>query len=150
MHRSGTDSVGGDTRAPRGWSCFFAESTVEVVLRCYLYTVYFLPFLRFLPGIFIYVFRLPRCVVAQDQFGSILLPAVCDAGYKPIMSGFDDFSNNLVTDLGPLLSLMGDSMTKQFIAESTDLVDYLIFALGPVGIVTAIVSVIRLSGSAPL
>lgn len=59
----------------------------------------------------------------------------------------DDFSNNLATDLGPLLGLFGDNMAKQFLSESTTRWDYLIFALCPIGIITAIVSAIRVRGS---
>ncbi|KAK7408945.1 hypothetical protein QQX98_008889 [Neonectria punicea] len=62
----------------------------------------------------------------------------------------DDFSNNLATDLGPLLSLFGDAMSKQFLSESTSSIDYLIFAIAPIGILTAIVSTIRLCGHSSL
>jgi hypothetical protein len=57
-----------------------------------------------------------------------------------------DFSNNLASDLGPLLILFGDSMTKQYLSESTSFLDYFIFALAPIGIITAIVSAIRVTG----
>lgn len=62
----------------------------------------------------------------------------------------DDFSNNLASDLGPLLSLFGDSMTKQFLSESITFLDYIIFAVAPIGILTAVVSAIRLCGSTAL
>ncbi|KAH8683646.1 hypothetical protein BGZ61DRAFT_288283, partial [Ilyonectria robusta] len=61
-----------------------------------------------------------------------------------------DFSNNLFTDLGPLLALFGDSMTKQYLSESTSSLDYVIFAMAPVGIMTAIISVIRVCGHSAL
>ncbi|KAF4915929.1 hypothetical protein CGCVW01_v010219 [Colletotrichum viniferum] len=57
-----------------------------------------------------------------------------------------DFSNDLASDLGPLLALFGESMTKQYLSESTSFLDYLIFAMGPIGIITAMVSVIRVCG----
>ncbi|KXH66051.1 hypothetical protein CSAL01_07560 [Colletotrichum salicis] len=57
-----------------------------------------------------------------------------------------DFYNDLVTDLAPFLSLFGESMTKQYLSESTTWFDYLIFAMGPIGILTTIISVIRLCG----
>ena len=60
--------------------------------------------------------------------------------------GLDDFSNNLATDLGPLLSLFGDAITKQYLSESTSFEDYVIFALAPIGLMTAVVSVIRVCG----
>lgn len=61
-----------------------------------------------------------------------------------------DFSNNLATDLGPLLTLFGDSITKQYLSESTSFLDYLIFAMAPIGILTAIVSTIRVCGHSSL
>ncbi|KAJ6438354.1 ankyrin repeat domain-containing protein 28 [Purpureocillium lavendulum] len=57
-----------------------------------------------------------------------------------------DFSNNLAQDLGPLLALFGESVTRQYLSESTTILDYLIFALCPLGIITAIVSAIRVCG----
>jgi hypothetical protein len=62
----------------------------------------------------------------------------------------DDFTNNLATDLGPLLALFGDDLTKQYLSESTKFVDYIIFAMAPVGILTALVSVIRVCGDTSL
>ncbi|KAL2158708.1 hypothetical protein VTH06DRAFT_4190 [Thermothelomyces fergusii] len=61
-----------------------------------------------------------------------------------------DFSNNLATDVGPLLVLFGDSMTKQYLSESTSFLDYFIFAMGPIGIITAVISTIRLCGHSSL
>ncbi|KAH7140995.1 hypothetical protein EDB81DRAFT_843997 [Dactylonectria macrodidyma] len=58
-----------------------------------------------------------------------------------------DFSNDLATDVGPLLVLFGESMTKQYLSESTSFLDYFIFAMAPIGILTAIVSSIRVCGS---
>jgi hypothetical protein len=57
-----------------------------------------------------------------------------------------DLSNDLATDLGPLLALFGDAITKQYLSESTSLFDYIIFALAPIGLMTAVVSVIRVCG----
>ncbi|RYP33853.1 hypothetical protein DL767_004583 [Monosporascus sp. MG133] len=61
-----------------------------------------------------------------------------------------DFSNNLATDLGPLLALFGDSITVQYLSESTSFLDYFIFAMAPIGIITAVVSTIRVCGSPSL
>ncbi|KPM36355.1 hypothetical protein AK830_g10197 [Neonectria ditissima] len=74
------------------------------------------------------------------------------AGAVAIAAGdtLDDFSNNLATDLGPLLTLFGDAMTKQYLSESTSSLDYLIFAMAPIGVLTAIVSTIRLCGHTSL
>ncbi|PVI02237.1 hypothetical protein DM02DRAFT_670680 [Periconia macrospinosa] len=64
--------------------------------------------------------------------------------------GWDDFSNNLATDLAPFLSLFGEQVTKQYLSESITLLDYFIFAMAPMGIITAIVSAIRVCGSPSL
>lgn len=70
----------------------------------------------------------------------ILAPVGVHAG------SLDDFSNNLATDLGPLLVLFGEAMTKQYLSECTSFLDYLIFALAPIGILTAMTSAIRVCG----
>ena len=69
-----------------------------------------------------------------------------------VVAGGDlsDFTNNLAQDLGPLLTLFGDAITKQYLSESTTFLDYFIFALGPLGILTAITSVVRLCGHSSL
>ncbi|KAL2148633.1 hypothetical protein VTH82DRAFT_2187 [Thermothelomyces myriococcoides] len=64
--------------------------------------------------------------------------------------GLTDFSNNLASDIGPLLVLFGESMTKQYLSESTSFLDYFIFAMAPIGIITAVVSTIRLCGHSSL
>ncbi|KAF2874954.1 hypothetical protein BDV95DRAFT_487043, partial [Massariosphaeria phaeospora] len=60
---------------------------------------------------------------------------------------WDDFANNLATDLAPILQLFGEQVTKQFLSESTSRLDNIIFAMAPLGIITAVVSVIRVCGS---
>ncbi|KAJ2900482.1 hypothetical protein MKZ38_002436 [Zalerion maritima] len=62
----------------------------------------------------------------------------------------DDFSNDLATDLGPLLALFGENMAKQYLSESTTFLDYFIFAMAPIGILTAMISTIRICGSSAL
>lgn len=64
--------------------------------------------------------------------------------------GWDDFSNNLATDIAPLLSLFGEQITKQYLSESITVLDYVIFAMAPMGILTAVVSAIRVCGSPSL
>lgn len=54
------------------------------------------------------------------------------------------------SDLGPLLALFGEQMTKQYISESTTYYDYFIFGMGPIGVITTIVSTIRLCRPASL
>lgn len=78
----------------------------------------------------------------------LILIAFASHGAKA--GGLDDFSNNLATDLAPLLTLFGENMTKQYLSESTHWLDYIIFALAPIGILTATASVIRVCGSSSL
>ncbi|KAF8245467.1 hypothetical protein K440DRAFT_517209, partial [Wilcoxina mikolae CBS 423.85] len=63
----------------------------------------------------------------------------------------DDFSNNLLTDLAPLVTppsgnLFGEQVAKQFLSQSMGWVDSIIFAMAPLGIITGIVSAIRVGG----
>lgn len=69
---------------------------------------------------------------------------------RVVADGWDDFSNNLATDLAPFLSLFGEQVTKQYLSESITKLDYIIFAIAPIGILTAVVSAIRVCGSASL
>ncbi|KAK1766329.1 hypothetical protein QBC33DRAFT_611985 [Phialemonium atrogriseum] len=58
----------------------------------------------------------------------------------------DDFSNNLFSDLAPILSLFGERVTMQFMSQSMGWADNVILAMVPLGIITAIVSAIRVGG----
>ncbi|GJC82648.1 hypothetical protein ColLi_05486 [Colletotrichum liriopes] len=58
----------------------------------------------------------------------------------------DDFSNNLFSDLAPLLALFGERVTMQFMSQSMGWADNIILAMAPLGIVTAIVGAIRVGG----
>jgi hypothetical protein len=60
---------------------------------------------------------------------------------------WDDFANNLATDLAPILQLFGEQVSKQFLSESTSIWDNIIFAMAPLGVLTAVVSAIRVCGS---
>ena len=62
----------------------------------------------------------------------------------------DDFSNNLFTDLAPLLALFGDQMTKQFLSMSMGWADNTLIAVCPIGILTIMVSAIRIGGTSQL
>jgi hypothetical protein len=73
----------------------------------------------------------------------VALPVVCAGGW-------DDFSNNLATDLAPFLSLFGEQITKQYLSESITKIDYFIFAMAPMGILTGVVSAIRVCGTPSL
>ncbi|ORY15074.1 hypothetical protein BCR34DRAFT_509097, partial [Clohesyomyces aquaticus] len=56
------------------------------------------------------------------------------------------FANNLATDLAPILQPFWEQVTKQFLSESISQIDNLIFTMAPMGVLTAIVSVIRVCG----
>ncbi|KAF8415536.1 hypothetical protein EV426DRAFT_541681, partial [Tirmania nivea] len=60
----------------------------------------------------------------------------------------DDFSNNLISDLAPLLSLFGEQFAQQFMSESMGWLDHIVFAMAPLGILTTIVAAIRVGGPA--
>ncbi len=62
----------------------------------------------------------------------------------------NDFSNNIFTDLAPLLTLFGDQMTKQFLSMSMGWADNLLIAFCPIGILTVMVSAIRIGGGSRL
>ncbi|KAI1654827.1 putative ankyrin repeat protein [Daldinia decipiens] len=63
---------------------------------------------------------------------------------------WDDFSNNLATDLAPLISLFGENPTKQYLSECLTILDIIIFSMAPLGIITAVVSAIRVCGTPSL
>ncbi|KAG5660338.1 hypothetical protein KAF25_002944 [Fusarium avenaceum] len=60
--------------------------------------------------------------------------------------GGDDFSNNMFSDLAPLLALFGERVAMQFMSQSMGWADHFILAMAPVGIITIIVSAIRVGG----
>jgi hypothetical protein len=81
--------------------------------------------------------------------------------------GWDVFTNNLATDLAPIIgssfcsysairpadgriALFGEQVSKQYLSESVSALDNFIFAMGPLGILTAVVSVIRVCGNSML
>ncbi|KAL2137659.1 hypothetical protein VTI28DRAFT_8621 [Corynascus sepedonium] len=82
------------------------------------------------------------------KFWLLIVYAVAFVGAST--DDLSDFSNNLATDIGPLLVLFGESMTKQYLSESTSFLDYFIFAMAPIGIITAVVSTIRVCGHSSL
>ncbi|KAH7236545.1 hypothetical protein BKA59DRAFT_549235 [Fusarium tricinctum] len=76
----------------------------------------------------------------HDTFLLLLLATGCRADPG------DDFSNNLFSDLAPLLALFGERVTMQFLSQSMGWLDCVILAMGPLGIITTIVSAIRVDG----
>ena len=70
----------------------------------------------------------------------------------PLSGQPDDFgeffsSASLLGSFAPLLILFGEQVTKQFISQMTGWPDFIIFSMAPVGILTGVVSAIRLRGS---
>ncbi|EZG10555.1 hypothetical protein H106_00608 [Trichophyton rubrum CBS 735.88] len=65
-------------------------------------------------------------------------------------SWWDEFSNNLATDLAPLIALFGEAPTKQYLSECLTKTDIFIFSMAPLGIITTIVSAIRVCGTPSL
>ncbi|KAJ4186853.1 hypothetical protein NW755_007585 [Fusarium falciforme] len=61
---------------------------------------------------------------------------------------WDDFANNLFSDLAPLLALFGERATMQFMSQSLGWEDCVILAMAPLGIITILVSAIRVGGPA--
>ncbi|EPE33339.1 Ankyrin repeat-containing protein [Glarea lozoyensis ATCC 20868] len=57
-----------------------------------------------------------------------------------------DVTNNLFSDIGPLLALFGENFARQFLRESFTWLDHVVFAMAPLGIITAIVGAIRVGG----
>lgn len=57
-----------------------------------------------------------------------------------------EFAANFLTDLAPLLALFGDQVVRQFMAQSQDWADHIIFAMGPLGIATALLGAVRMGG----
>jgi hypothetical protein len=64
--------------------------------------------------------------------------AAADAG--------EDFSNNLLSDLAPILALFGENVAQQYMSQSMSWVEDLIFAVAPLGVITAMVGAIRVGG----
>ncbi|KAH6651256.1 hypothetical protein F5144DRAFT_479889, partial [Chaetomium tenue] len=63
---------------------------------------------------------------------------------------WNDFTNNFATDLAPIIVLFGEQASKQFLSESTSFWDNILFGIAPIGIITAVISTIRLYGNSSL
>ncbi|KAF2865278.1 hypothetical protein BDV95DRAFT_612861 [Massariosphaeria phaeospora] len=57
-----------------------------------------------------------------------------------------DFGLNVFTDLAPLLALFGDQFARQFMSESLLWLDHIVFAMAPLGVLSATVCAIRVAG----
>jgi len=57
-----------------------------------------------------------------------------------------NFINTIGTSVGPLITLFGEQATKQFLSLSMGWADNILLAMGPIGIITIVVSAIRIAG----
>lgn len=78
-----------------------------------------------------------------------MLLILASAGFC-VANSWADFANNLGSDLAPLIALFGEQVTTQYLSESFSILDNLVFALAPIGIITAMVAAIRVAGNAKL
>ncbi|KAJ4317788.1 hypothetical protein N0V84_007150 [Fusarium piperis] len=62
--------------------------------------------------------------------------------------GFDNVVDSLNTDLAPLITLFGERVTMQFISQMVGFADCFVLATVPLGIITIMVSAIRVGGPA--
>ncbi|KAL8795906.1 MAG: hypothetical protein Q9195_001650 [Heterodermia aff. obscurata] len=67
------------------------------------------------------------------------------ASAKPF-SDWTDFFNTVGTSIGPIITLFGEQATKQFLSMSMGWADNILLATGPIGIITIVVSAIRIGG----
>ena len=61
-----------------------------------------------------------------------------------------DLIGVLSTAIAPLIILFGEQATKQFLIMSMGWTDHILLATGPIGIITIVVSAIRIGGSRSL
>ncbi|CZR69564.1 uncharacterized protein PAC_19464 [Phialocephala subalpina] len=87
---------------------------------------------------------MPLSFLAHTPSTAALHLALCSS------STWSDFTNNFASDIAPLLTLFGEQVTKKFLSESTSFFDNIIFGMAPMGILTAVVSAIRVYGSPSL
>lgn len=96
--------------------------------------------------------RLPCRFLSVPMIGSLVIAVIVwgriFVGAAEVGDGTDDlqFMNSLTADLAPLLSLFGEQPTKQFMSQSMGWADSIIFAMAPIGIITAVTSAIRVAG----
>ena len=70
------------------------------------------------------------------------------APLSPTPGGFAEaFTGSLLSNLAPLLILFGEAISKQFLSQARSLADSIVFATVPVGLLSAVVSAIRIGGS---
>ena len=65
---------------------------------------------------------------------------------NPGASDWTDFINTIGTSVVPIITLFGEQATKQFLSLSMGWADDIILAAAPIGIITIVVSAIRVTG----
>lgn len=66
---------------------------------------------------------------------------------QPVASDSNDgCSSSLFSDLAPVLQLFGEQVAKQFMSQSLQWTDHVIFSMAPLGVITAVVGAIRVAG----
>ncbi|KAI5849657.1 hypothetical protein DFP73DRAFT_619254 [Morchella snyderi] len=65
---------------------------------------------------------------------------------KKSETDFGSMSSNIISDFAPILALFGEQVAKQFLSQSMGWGDHIIFSMAPLGIITAVVSAIRIGG----
>jgi len=83
-------------------------------------------------------FNISAQLFGTSVFASFIPTVLADSG--------GDFSNNLFSDLAPILALFGEQVAKQYMSHSMSWIEDLIFAMAPLGIITAITGAIRVGG----
>ena len=68
------------------------------------------------------------------------------ASHQPTIDP-QNFAKNAFTNFAPLLTLFGDELTKQFLSTSIAWSDIVLLGTAPLGIVTVIISAIRIGGN---
>ncbi|KAM0425512.1 hypothetical protein ACHAPT_009301 [Fusarium lateritium] len=58
----------------------------------------------------------------------------------------DDFTNSIFSDFAPFLALFGEKVTMQLLSQALDWGDCVTLAMAPLGVLTIIVSAIRVAG----
>lgn len=95
-----------------------------------------------------WILQLSTCLKFIGKVSQLILFFLLS--YIPVVyagDGGEEFSNNLFSDLAPLLTLFGEQVTKQFISQSMGWTDHILLSMAPIGIITIVVSAIRVGGA---
>lgn len=59
----------------------------------------------------------------------------------------DAFTSSLLSNIAPLTTLFGEQVSKQFLSQMAGIEDCITFSMAPIGVLTAVVSTIRLTST---